>query len=451
LDYEPLGGSDMTFVNDDEELTLYSPADETIRGLKAFVVSDVHLNNHPENPDEDSNAPRPRNFWRFLTQMHRELTPEDRVLLVLNGDILDITGSWSDEPMPWNPERAKVVAALTLLLKDIMENNAAALEELRKLLRHPHLELIYVFGNHDGILQQYPEGQEVIRHFLAGDDIAMGERLRFVEHYICPELNLYAAHGHLLDPFNRRLLPGEPPLGDVINVLIVNRFVEVALRRLREQGYSEAFLIRMHSRLHDIECLRPLALVPVWIQTLAHQFRDHPESMGKVKPIDTVLIDAIAEILSNPATLRFLTERLHLPRRLLRLIILFAIRLPAILPLISFLTSKVAKPGHSNKAQYKAAQRLYRENGYRLVVFGHTHIPTVSPLSESAYYFNTGSWKPVINLFKASKDLVELEYLNPEVQFNKVERSGILRIHKLAGETLSPAEFSLQTVQSGLN
>jgi hypothetical protein len=68
----------------------------------------------------------------------------------------------------------------------------------------------------------------------------------------------------------------------------------------------------------------------------------------------------------------------------------------------------------------------------------------VQPLSENAYYFNTGSWKPVINLFKYSKeDLVELEYLNPEVQFNKVERSGILRLEKVNPKSKTPAEFSL--------
>jgi UDP-2,3-diacylglucosamine pyrophosphatase LpxH len=434
-----------------EEIARYTPMDEEAIGLKAFVVSDVHLNNHPENPDEDPHTPRPRNFWRFLTQLNKEVNPEDRVILILNGDILDITGSWTNDVMPWDTDRSAVITAITETLSGILENNLAAVEELQKILQHPNSEMIYVFGNHDGLLQQYPECQDVIRNYLANRNPEIGQRIQFMEHYICPELNLYAAHGHLFDPFNRRLLPGEPPLGDVINILIVNRFVEVALRRLREEGYTDELLARMRIRLHDIEYLRPLALVPVWIQNLAHQFHNHPQSKGKTKAIDVILIDAIAEILSNPATMKFLTERLHLPGRFLKLIILSTIRLPAILPVMSFLTSKIAKQGHSNKVQYKAAQKLYRGHGYRLIAFGHTHIPTVSPMSESAYYFNTGSWKPVINLFKFSKDPVELEYLNPEVQFNKVERSGILRIFKPFNAAQQPAEFSLQTVQSGLN
>ena len=38
--------------------------------LKAFVVSDVHLNNHPYNRQEDLDNPRRRNFRLFLTRLN---------------------------------------------------------------------------------------------------------------------------------------------------------------------------------------------------------------------------------------------------------------------------------------------------------------------------------------------------------------------------------------------
>lgn len=415
--------------------------------LKAYIVSDVHLNNHPFDAAHLSENPRRRNFRLFLRRLNEELQANERIQLILNGDIMDITGSWFEPVMPWDGNRPRVLETLNRLLLDIMENNLNTFEELRKLLRHPHTEIIYVFGNHDGMLQQYPESHAVVKTFLSPE--AEGQsRIRFVPCYASEELDLYLEHGHLQDPFNRQCDQNEPPLGDVINVLIVNRFVELAVNRFREQGYSETFITRIHSRLHDIEYLRPLALLPVWIQTIGYEYEGHPESRGKAMGVPDILLAVIAEILRDPDMVAYMTRRLQWPRPMLPLMVKLILRIPWILPVISFFTSKLMRRTHSNKYQYKAAQKIHREKGYRLIAFGHTHIPGVQPLSQNAYYFNTGSWKPVINLFKISKDPVELEYLNPDVQFNKVERSGILLIEK--SDSSSPAEFSLQTIQSGL-
>jgi UDP-2,3-diacylglucosamine pyrophosphatase LpxH len=416
--------------------------------LKAFVVSDVHLNNHPYDQNRDLENPRRRNFRLFLTRLNTEIQQNDKVILILNGDILDITGSWFEPVMPWDPDHGKVEATLDRLLLEIMENNLSTFQEMRKFLQCPNTEIVYVFGNHDGLLQRFPNSHSVIRSFLSVRP-EVQKRIRFAPYFMSEELDFYAEHGHLLDPFNYAD-SSQPPLGDVINILIVNRFVDLAVTRLRANGYSEEFISRMHAQLHDIEYLRPLALVPVWIQTIGHQFERHPENAGKPQSIKEILISVVSETLQEPRMIQFMIERLHLPKAFLYLLIKITLRIPAILPLISFVTSKVVRRTHSNKYQYKAAQKIYRDKGCRLIAFGHTHIPGVQPLSENAYYFNTGSWKPVINLFKYSKeDLVELEYLNPEVQFNKVERSGILRLEKVNPASKAPAEFSLQTIQSG--
>ncbi len=416
--------------------------------LKAYIVSDVHLNNHPYDHGQGEN-PRRRNFRLFLNRLNQDVKAEEKILLVMNGDILDITGSWFEDVMPWDGHRDLVNETLSRVLREILDNNQATLDELRQLLEHPLTEIIYVFGNHDGMLQQYPESQQVIRDFL-NPDATVQERIRFAPFYASEELDLYIEHGHLQDPFNHKGHGGEPPLGDVVNVLIVNRFVEMMMERLRQAGYSEPFLQRMHTRLHDIEYLRPLALLPVWVQTLAHDYERHPENIDKPQAVQAILISVVSEILLDPKMVAYLTRQLKLPRHILPLTISLVLRIPWILPFVSFLASKFMHRTHSNKYQYKAAQKLHREKGYRLIAFGHTHIPGVQPLSESAYYFNTGSWKPVINLFKISKDPVDLEYLNPDVQFNKVERCGILCIEKNDVLINTPAEFSLQTIQSGV-
>ncbi len=425
--------------------------------LKAFVVSDVHLNNHPYDHTTEKENPRRKNFRQFLSELNMERDADERVLLVLNGDILDITGSWFEAVMPWDSDPAKVEATLQGLILEILKNNAQTMDALRELMSHSLSEVHYVFGNHDGLLQRFPSCQQVIRDFLAAGDDTLNARLFFSENFASSELSLYAEHGHLLDPFNHPTdkpfsaeLGTVPPVGDVVNILIVNKFVERAISRFRENGYPEKFITKIHSRLHDIEYLRPLYLLPVWIQTIANQYHSHPENLGKPQTIRYILIETVSEILRDPQMNALMKEQLHLPRRLMNFIVRLVLQIPAILPVVSFITSKIARQGHSNKYQYQAAQRIYQSKGYRLIVFGHTHIPGVLPLSESAYYFNTGSWKPVINLFKHSQDPVELEYLNPDVQFNKVERSGILRIEKPGGLTHKPAEFALQTIQSGL-
>lgn len=422
-------------------------------GLKAYIVSDVHMNNHPYERDQNMENPRRRNFRVFLTRLNQEL-PQDRqhgekIRLILNGDILDVTGSWFEEIVPWDTDRAKVLSVLNRLLLEIMENNQATCDELRKLIQSPLVEIIYVFGNHDGMLQQYPESQKTVLDYLTASDEERS-RFHFAPSYTDEALDLYLEHGHLQDPFNRKAHSDEPPLGDVINVLVVNRFVEDTINRLRENGYSEAFINRVHSRLHDIEYLRPLSLLPVWIQNVAHQYENHPESLGKPQAVHTILMDVVTSILQDQKMIAYMTRQLRWPRPILPLIIKLILGIPWVLPLISFFTSKLMRKTHSNKYQYRAAQKIYREHGYRLIAFGHTHIPGVQPLSENAYYFNTGSWKPVINLFNVSRDPVELEYLNPDVQFNKVERCGILCIEKADLQSRNPAEFYLQTIQSGL-
>lgn len=437
--------SERSFENDTIE-----PSLNGYDRLKACVVSDVHLNNHPYNRQADLENPRRRNFRLFLTRLNEEIRPSDKALLILNGDILDVTGSWFESVMPWDANAQQVEATLNKLVLEILENNLSTFQELRKFLLNPNNEIIYVFGNHDGLLQQFPSSQEVIRTFLTADS-SVGKRLRFEPFFASEELDLYTEHGHLLDPFNHAGIV-QPALGEVVNILIVNRFVEMAVDRLRANGYSEDFINRMHARLHDIEYLRPLALVPVWIQTIVEQHEGHPENVGKRESVREILISVISQTLLDPEMMQYMTSQLRLPRTLLRLVVKITLRLPAVLPVISFITTKLVRRTHSNKYQYRAAQRIQRDKGYRLIAFGHTHIPGVQPLTENAYYFNTGSWKPVINLFKANKNNpVELESLIHDAQFNKVERSGILRLEKTDLSPSAPAEFSLQTVQSGIS
>ena len=429
--------------------------------LIAYIVSDVHLNNHPYDQEVEQENPRRRNFREFLTQLNDNLAADEEIQLILNGDILDITGSWYEDTVPWDTDRAEVEALVHKVLKEILQNNGMTVTELKRLIAHPLSRIIYVFGNHDGLLQTFSSTHDLIRQHIS-ETPEEASRIEFTIGFECPDLELYVEHGHLLDPFNRKDNPDEieqPPLGDVVNILIVNRLVDVVVDKMEALGYSRKLIAKLRSRLHDIEYLRPLALVPVWIESLVRQYKDHSENQGKKETIDVILMDAVQRILVDPMMMGFMTRTLHLPRSVLSGIVKMVLRMPASLPVISFITSKFVRRTHNNQYQYKMAQKLHQAKGYRLVAFGHTHIPGVLPLSKNAYYFNTGSWKPVINLFKyADHDPLEIESLLPDVQFNKIERCGILRIARkdrdievaaVAPGAKSPVEFALQTIQSG--
>ncbi|MBX2860522.1 MAG: metallophosphoesterase, partial [Vampirovibrio sp.] len=418
------------------------------RLLKAYLVSDVHLNDHPFDHEMFHENPRRRHFRDFLSQLRQDMAdPSVQIRLILNGDIIDITGSWFEPFMPWEVEDAKTEEALRELLKRILENNAAIFDEMRQVLATPQGQVNYVIGNHDHMLQLFPAMQDYLREQLCPEH---PERLTFCDELIVPELGLYVAHGHNFDPFNRANDHIKHPLGDYINMLLINRFVEKVVNSLADYGYSSLVIQELRLQLHDIEYLRPLSLIPLWIESVASRYRKHIENKGKEKPINEIILSVVAEVLDKNTT-RPLLEKLNFPREFMTSLVHWWVHLPGSLPIVSFLVSFIARRSHSNKHQLEQAKKLHKEWGYKFIAFGHTHAPSVTPLSESGYYFNTGSWKPVINLFKQLPlEQSNLEYLTPKVQFNKLEYSGVLGFETALDNPSARPRFWLQTIQSGL-
>jgi predicted phosphodiesterase len=98
------------------------------------------------------------------------------------------------------------------------------------------------------------------------------------------------------------------------------------------------------------------------------------------------------------------------------------------------------------------AHKIYKEKGSKMVVLGHTHIPTLKALAHDSYYCNTGSWTPVINLFKYSEpEYSYTEYLVAQSEFKRIEHRGYLKLEKDLEDKNSKLKFSLETMQSGWN
>ncbi len=427
----------------------------TQSNLKAYIVSDVHLNNNSYDKHSNKENSERKNFQKFLTELNINFPLDAQIILILNGDIFDITGSWSNSVLPWDNDKEKVENILKDLVLEIIENNKLIIDELRQFLKHPLSRIVYVTGNHDSLLGKYPGAQELIKGELLNEipeDLHKNKHIDFVKSFEYPDLGLYVEHGHRFDPFNISSNDHEPTLGDVINILVVNRFVKLIAGRLESHGYSLDLISNIKSHLYDIEYLRPLSLLPFWIESIANIYCDHPECEKKKESIESIFRSVILELHKDPWIIKYLSKKLHVPRFFLIFFINLTAWFPKTLSALSFVISKLLRRTHSNNFQNEVAKSMHEEKGYRMIVFGHTHIPTVAALSPKGYYCNTGSWTPVINLFKYSEHkLSHMEYLTAEPDFKKVERSGILEIAKDLELPESSPSFLLKTVQSGFD
>ncbi len=418
--------------------------------LVAYVVSDVHLNTNTHEEHLYNENQERIHFRQFLTRLRRQAadTP-DRILLILNGDILDINGSWKASVFPWSADKAAVEQALLQLLEAITQNNCHIFAELKALLTHPTVEVVYVFGNHDRLLESFPTAQTFLRESLCATDEA-SLRFGFQRFFESLELGLYTEHGHRFDPFNHRTAQQDIPFGEVINILIANRFVHLVLHRLKTLGFSEDVLVRLQDELEDIDALRPLTLGPYWLEALANRYREHPENEGKPESIDQIIYGVMAETLLNPEVVRLVAKRFFLSKVLVRALFRIISGAPNVLPRLSFVITLMLHKTRSNRYQIRMAQTIQEDQGFRFITFGHTHLPGLTPLTHNGFFFNTGCWKPVINLFlPPSRPPQVLDYLYPTMPFVRVERSAILRIEKDLRHPDQPVRFSLETLQQG--
>jgi hypothetical protein len=153
----------------------------------------------------------------------------------------------------------------------------------------------------------------------------------------------------------------------------------------------------------------------------------------------------------EPEMRRLMAQRFHVPQALLGAALNLLLQHPALLPWLSVMVSGVLRKTESNRFQYQMAQAIRKQSGFHLITFGHTHIPSLIPLSERDFYFNTGCWKPIINLFRPQKsepDMLEV-LLPPTAPFNRIERSGVFRVERDYAHPARPNHFSLMTIQHG--
>jgi UDP-2,3-diacylglucosamine pyrophosphatase LpxH len=365
-----------------------------------LVVSDLHL--------LDSNARGSPNFGSLFSDLDASLGGgnDEQCTLVLLGDIFELLKSdlWFDSPhRPWHEPTQGLIETVLNILKGIYESNVGFFSTINRLCQERGLKLLYVPGNHDGLMFSRRMGpvRAALRQYLpalSSDD----PEAMFPESLMLQDYGTYLEHGHEFDEFNRsqgsvsRVIPG-----DVVVVEIVAR---IAAETARLLGSTKPLVDQYSDELHFLQCLDDV--VPQDANSLLAWMRSGLSSLQEPRrsDVEKALCDAIGRCLERAAaaigkdskaavlykafgqTFRYAiqTGRLRLARRV-----------------ANFVSPNNVSEIHAiERTASKINASVYPDSpSVKIIVAGHTHVPTHWPIVQSSgtiTYLNSGTWRRVL-------------------------------------------------------
>lgn len=358
-----------------------------------------------------------------------EYRPVEVIDLILLGDVLDVIRSsrWLGSPVrPWDdPQHAGFQEKVTEITTATLRRNEEALREFRQLaqqgLRIPAstrngqpvdsagapvaVRIHYMVGNHDWFFHLPGEGYNNLRRQIA---LHMGlatypdapfphepwesnELLQTMRRH-----KVFARHGDVYDPFNFEGDRNASSLGDVIVIELLSRFSAQVERELGQELPLSAL-----SGLREIDNIRPLLLIPVWIDGLLERACPQPAIRKEVKRIWDALAD---EFLDQP----FVRQRdTWCPVDIvdgLQKALKFSRRLSV--GWASWVAEWICRLRGADTSSFfhhALTEQDFRNRRAKHIVYGHTHRAEVVPLDASyaegyvlhQTYFNSGTWRRV--------------------------------------------------------
>ena len=417
--------------------------------------------------------------------------PVESVDIVLLGDVLDVirSATWMSEPYvrPWDkPHERPFVERIQRITGDILQRNEPALAVLRELsspgglLVPPMLQdgrpavdepkakwqpvpvrIHYMAGNHDWFYHLPGAEYDALRKMLVErmglanqfdapfphDIVESGPLLETMRRH-----KVVARHGDIYDPFNFEGDRDASSLGDVIVVELVNRFAAEVDAQLHDDLPAGTLV-----GLREIDNVRPLLLIPVWIDGLLERTCCFPAMRKRVKEIWDCLAD---EFLAN----EFVRERdtwnpLDLVDGLQN-----ALRFSRRLSIgwagsIAKWLQNVRGASCDSYYHHALAEQDFRNRRARHIVYGHTHAPESVPLDASfsegfvlnQMYFNSGTWRRVHRqtcLAPAEHEFIAHDEMSYTAFYNVDQRGG--RPYETWSGTLGfcPSEITVHRIDS---
>jgi len=459
------------------------------------ILSDLHLN------DGTTGATLQPGTFSLFAERLQELAmvaswradgayrPIERIDLVLLGDVFDLLHSahWCAAPhvRPWDdPRSAEFVDRANRITADILAQNQESLAILRALSeeggitvppmlraarpasdadRQPVLvRTHYMVGNHDWFYHLQGEPYNLLRQKLVEQLGLCNLPGRPLPHDITESDELLqtmrrhkvtARHGDIFDPLSFEGDRDTSSLGDAIIVDLVNRFgVEV------EQSLGDELPDAAVLSLREIHHIRPLLLIPAWIEGVLDRTCPIPAIRKRVKLVWDALADELlsGEFVRNRDGLGSsdlvdgLARALKFNKR---------ISTGWTASILQWL-QKIRGATSDSYASHALHEQDFRNRRAKHVVFGHTHAGEIVPLDTShaegyvldQVYFNAGTWRRVYRQTRFSPgehEFLAQDTINYLAFFLGDERKG--RPYETWGGTLGycPAERTVYRIDAG--
>lgn len=437
------------------------------------IISDLHLT------DGTSGETIREGAFRVLRQRlsdsaydaswrdDHEYRPIEQLDLVLLGDILDVIRStkWLESSIrPWDDfYSSSYKSRVKEISDDILKHNTGSLAILKSLTREGgvHIppavnkkpdhetrdrcgvavKIHYLVGNHDWFYHLPGTDYDDIRRSVVEtlglanvptepflhdpqEPTKQGEVIRqlFEEHRV------FARHGDIFDSFNYDQEHGRDAssLGDAIVVELLNRFPRNVANDLGDRLPKETI-----EGLKEIDNVRPLPLIPAWIEGLLRRTVPDKSLAREVKGVWDTLVDEFLDIpFVRQRDRPFHVDLVDSMEAALK------ISKGLSMGFLSKIAASMSKRGKEESLSGHAVrERDFKSRRADYVVYGHTHHAEVVPLDtvhlgsrvSRQIYFNSGTWRRVHEL--ASFDPQELEFLDWNVMtylcfFQADERRG---------------------------
>lgn len=395
-------------------------------------VSDLHLCDGTLGDTVTSGV-----FKEFADSVKRIVEKDDsnikELQVVFLGDIFDLIRSqqWEKTKIrPWSDEKGKKGDTLKDWTGKIFdeisknENNVAGFECLKALKADLSKKISvtyhYVIGNHDWLLNRYPDIRLKAAEILGIDGDFLANP--FPEEVSFPEYHVFGRHGDKFDWMN---FDGKTrdasSIGDAIVIDLLAKFPKEVERVTETKFRDQAFI----KRLKDIDNVRPLYMLPLWLDTVCRK-SSSPRAIDYARNTWNTLVEKFFEIPFVKDHDSWGPDRFDIFQEVFSL-----------------------KPGRGLETALKAAEQFSpsdyqcyakKEPGLwhgetRYVVYGHTHDFQISPLGTyedgetdiTELYFNSGTWRKLMQKAVApdgTMDFVGWQVMTSVFFYKEDERKG---------------------------
>lgn len=324
------------------------------------------------------------------------------IKLVLLGDIFDMLRSplwaklWQTKngSAPWSAvsknfkhlKNSPAENTAIQIANAISSRYTDFLAALAKLVSDGKVETVYVPGNHDYMVQHSQDLRQIMKKALVlQHDVSKPFKVTYSD----KAAEVYATHGNSYDPVNyHRAVEGHWAMGDAVVLRIVNRFPDEVCTALGCSPEQE-----IGQLLQEIDNIEPLSDVPLYVRWLIDENLSLQNARNEVLKVWQQVVDDFL-------ALKDFREAPYGAKAFQMVRLAFSLsKTTRFGDLITSLAKKFPEAG----IDYRQAAReeLGKNPGYRFLVFGHTHQPTLEPVKPApndqvAFYVNTGCWRRVV-------------------------------------------------------